>query len=70
MKPIGLKLFREEIKLSQNEAAAKLGITQDYLSSIERRKRNPSLKLMVKMAKLYNKNPEEIFLAVIRTKCS
>lgn len=65
-----IKEFRENIGLKQYEAAKQLGITKDYLSMLENRKRTPSTKLITQMALLYNKAPEDIFLATCRTYCS
>lgn len=65
-----IKEFRENVGLKQYEAAKKLGITKDYLSMLENRRRTPSTKLITQMALIYNKAPEDIFLAIYRTYCS
>ena len=65
-----LKDLRDEIDLTQKEAADKLGISKDYLYMIENQKRTPSIKLMNKMAKLYGVDVMNIFLIINRTYCS
>ena len=46
-----------------------LTITKEYLSMLENGDRNPSDSLKEKMAKLYNCNIADIFLAINSTKC-
>lgn len=64
-----LKKIRENAGLTQEKASKKLKISIRYLSYIENDKRSPGKKLIEKMAKVYSKNPEEIFLASRRTYC-
>lgn len=65
-----LKDIREAIGLKQYEAAEKLDITKDYICMLEKGKRQPSNKLIIKMAKLYNTEASKIFLASNRTICT
>jgi transcriptional regulator with XRE-family HTH domain len=62
-----LKEIREEKGLTQIEASKKLEITKDYLSLLENSKRQPSIKMINKLAKVYREKPEIIFLAINRT---
>lgn len=44
-----IALRREKMKFRQNEFADKIGISNNYLSSIERGKEKPSLEILVKI---------------------
>ncbi len=44
-----IKNKREKLKLSQHQLAKKLGITQTFLSEIERGRKNPSLEQFFKI---------------------
>ncbi|WP_432408531.1 helix-turn-helix transcriptional regulator [Wukongibacter sp. M2B1] len=48
-------------KKSQSEVAEKLGITQQFLSAIEREEKNPSITIMRKFEEHYNKSMVELF---------
>lgn len=65
-----LKEIRNERGFKQHEAATLLKITSDYLSMLENGKRRPGNKLILRMADVYKKKPEEIFLAAHRTICA
>ena len=58
---------REEAGLTPKDAAAQLDITPFYLSMVEAGKRDPSVKLGMKMGRLYRQplahflQPEKIF---------
>lgn len=69
MKQDTLKELRIKKKYTQKKAAESLDITKEYLSAMERGKRNPSDKMKIKMAVLYGVTVPEIFLACIETKC-
>lgn len=56
-----LKKSREDIKMSQDELAKKIGISREYLSQLEKGKRNPSLQLAFKIAYEFNVKVEDIF---------
>lgn len=68
MKNYTLKELRQNKKITQEQAASRLSITIEYLSMLENGNRNPSDKLKEKMAKLYNCNISDIFLAISSTK--
>ena len=61
-----LQELREDRQLTQEQAAKILDVTKDYLSMLERGKRNPSDKVKEKMANLYNCGIEDIFFACKR----
>lgn len=68
MKNYTLKELRQNKELTQEQVASRLSITIEYLSMLENGNRNPSDKLKEKMAKLYNCNISDIFLAINSTK--
>ena len=45
-----IKLSREERKITQKELAKKTGISNTYLSDIERMRTNPSIKVLQQLA--------------------
>ena len=69
MKKKTLQDLRKDKKLTQEEASSMLLITKEYLSMLENGTRNPSDSLKEKIAKLYNCNIADIFLAINSTKC-
>jgi putative transcriptional regulator len=56
-----IKKIREEKGLSQEELAKLLKISVGHLNKVERRKRTPSLKLAVRIAKVLNCSLDELF---------
>ncbi len=58
-----LKELRENKSLTQEQAAKILDVTKEYLSMLEREKRNPSDKMKERMCNLYNCKIEQIFSA-------
>lgn len=66
---MNIKKIRENKKITQEQSSKILGITKEYLSMIERGKRNPSDSLKEKMAILYNVTISDIFLSLKETKC-
>ena len=64
-----LKDLRLNRNLSLDFVSEKLNITKTYLCLLESGKRNPSDKLKVKFAELYNVSQATIFLACQLTKC-
>jgi len=48
-------------ELTQQEVADKLSVSRQTIHSIEKGKFNPSVKLALKMADLFNVNVKEIF---------
>jgi len=57
------KVIRENTNLSTDEAAKSLEISISMLYKIEQGHRNPSLRLMKKMAEIYRCPIQKIFLA-------
>lgn len=55
-----VKAARERLNLSQEEFAHRTGIDRTYVSGIERAVRNPSLKLIVKLADGLAMSPGEL----------
>lgn len=68
MKNKTLQELRNNKKLTQEQASKLLTITKEYLSMLENGDRNPSDNLKEKMAKLYNCDIADIFLAINSTK--
>lgn len=64
-----LQDFRIQKGLTQEELAKLTETTKDYISLLERGKRNPSDKMKAKLAKIFDVEIVQIFLAVQRTKC-
>jgi len=56
----GLKLWRMERRLTQQDAAKGLGITRRWLRMLEKGTGKPSLELRFKLARLYDKDISEI----------
>lgn len=56
-----LKELREENNLYQKDMAEMLNISLSFYSSIERGKRNPTLKLAKKISDLFDVRIEDIF---------
>lgn len=69
LKEVTLKELRLKNKMTQEQVAKKVGVTKDYISMMERAKRNPSDKMKEKLAKIYSTTTMQIFLSVQRTKC-
>jgi putative transcriptional regulator len=57
-----LKDLRAERDWSQADLAEKLGVSRQTVNAIETEKYDPSLPLAFKIAKLFGKRIEEIFL--------
>lgn len=55
-----VRAARERLDLSQEELAYRTGIDRTYVSGIERAVRNPSLKLIVKLADGLKVTPSEL----------
>ncbi|MBC1495906.1 helix-turn-helix transcriptional regulator [Listeria welshimeri] len=58
---IKVKIIREEKVITQNELAHSLDVSRQTIHSIGKGKYNPSLKLSLKMATLFDLPVEEIF---------
>lgn len=63
-----LKQYRRNKNLTQKELAFKVGVTKDYISMIERGKRNPGIFLAKKLAHELDSTIEEIFFKNIKNK--
>ena len=57
-----LKVARAEMNITQGELAEKIGVTRQAVNSIELGKYVPSTVLALKMAKLFGKSVEELFM--------
>lgn len=57
-----LKVARAEMDLTQGELAEKIGVTRQAINSIELGRYVPSTLLALKMARLFGKPVEEIFI--------
>ena len=57
-----LKVLRAERDWSQADLAEKLGVSRQTVNAIETSKYDPSLPLAFRIAKLFDKKIEEIFL--------
>lgn len=57
-----LKEIRIKQKLTQQDLASKIGVTQRYIAFIEKGDRTPSLENACKMAFVLKASVEEIFL--------
>ena len=57
-----LRVLRAEYDWTQEDLAQKLGISRQAVIAIEKEKYNPSLQLAFKIARLFKKPVEEIFL--------
>ena len=55
-------MARAEMNITQGELAEKIGVTRQAVNSIELGKYVPSTVLALKMAKLFGKSVEELFL--------
>ncbi|MCU7663400.1 MULTISPECIES: helix-turn-helix transcriptional regulator [Bacillus] len=56
-----LALFRKEKLLSQERLASYVGLSRTYISEIENNKKQPNVKLAIKIAKVLGTNVENIF---------
>ena len=57
-----LKVARAEMNFTQGELAERIGVTRQAVNSIELGKYVPSTVLALKMAKLFGKSVEELFM--------
>ena len=61
-----VKAARKELDLSQEALALEVGIDRTYISGIERAVRNPTLKLIVKLAKRLKTTPGRLLTPPMR----
>jgi putative transcriptional regulator len=57
-----LRVLRAEVEWSQAELATRVGVTRQTINAIETGRYDPSLPLAIKIAQLFGKHVEEIFL--------
>lgn len=57
-----LRVLRAEYNWTQEELALRLGVSRQTINAIETEKYDPSLPLAFKVAQLFGKSIEEIFL--------
>ena len=57
-----IKVARAEVNITQGELAEKIGVTRQAVNSIELGKYVPSTLLALKMAQVFGKSVEEIFM--------
>ncbi len=56
-----IKQLRKQAGLRQEDMANQLGVTRQTIIAIENDEYNPALELAMKIARLLNKNVEDIF---------
>ena len=54
--------FRKEMNLQQAELEELVGVRRETIGKLENGKYNPSLKLAVDIARVFNKTVEEVFI--------
>lgn len=57
-----IKELRAAANLSQEDLANKVGVRRETIVRIEKGLYNPSLKLAIDIAKIFNKSVEEVFI--------
>jgi len=57
-----IKVERAIMNITQEELAQKIGVSRQTINAMELNKYVPSTILSLKIAKLFNKNVEEIFI--------
>ena len=60
-----IKYYRKTLNFTQETLSELSGISKDYLSEIERGKKNPSLKRLIIIAKALNIEVYKIFMPII-----
>lgn len=56
-----IREYRARYNLSQEELAAKVGVRRETIGNLENGKYNPSLKLAIDIAKVFECSVEDIF---------
>ncbi len=56
-----LKVQRAKLSINQGELGKLAGVSRQTISSIERGEYNPSITLVLKLAKIFNTTVDEIF---------
>lgn len=57
-----LRVLRAERECSQAKLANLLGVSRQTISAVEKRKYDPSLPLAIKLARIFEKQVEDIFI--------
>jgi transcriptional regulator with XRE-family HTH domain len=57
-----LKVYRKERNISQEEFAFRAELDRTYISGLECGKRNPTLKILIKIANALNMKPSELLM--------
>ncbi|OCA97727.1 helix-turn-helix transcriptional regulator [Clostridium beijerinckii] len=56
-----IKEYREKISINQNELAKLVGVRRETIVHLENGKYNPSLKLAIDIARVFNTRVENLF---------
>ncbi|KPI48634.1 XRE family transcriptional regulator [Clostridioides difficile] len=56
-----IKEYREKLLMTQNELAKSVGVRRETIVHLENGKYNPSLKLAIDIAKVFNTTVENLF---------
>ena len=56
-----IKVYREQRKMTQGELAALVGVRRETIGHLENGRSNPSLKLAMDIARLFETTVEELF---------
>ena len=59
-----IKYLRSLKKWSQEDLALEAGVNKNYLSDLERGERNPTLKVLEKIAHAFGMNLEQLFKGI------
>lgn len=57
-----MKKYREELSMSQQQLADKVGVRRETIVRLEKGKYNPSLRLAVDIARVFGVPVEEVFI--------
>jgi putative transcriptional regulator len=57
-----LRVLRAEVEWTQADLAERLGVSRQTINAIETGKSDPSLPLAMRIARLFGKTVEEVFL--------
>lgn len=58
---LNIKKYRKQRKMTQDQLSELCGISQDYLSEIERGKKKPSLETLITIAEKLEILPQKLF---------